>query len=102
MSYGHGHHRNGRQAELAWTPPTGYLAEQARRIQEMEAEWQQHEDAAVRLTSDLDQALDWWQHNQDAAILTDGTLYAVGAYPAVEQGREDWYQSSPEELEERK
>jgi len=25
MAYGHGHHRNGRQAEPAWTPPQEYL-----------------------------------------------------------------------------
>lgn len=37
MAYGRGHHRNGRQAELAWTPPAEYLEEQARRLEELEA-----------------------------------------------------------------
>ncbi len=51
-----------------------------------------------------ERALDLWQHNQDMTILHSGStyspcVYVLGYLPEVLEGREDWYQTSPEELE---
>ena len=98
--YGRNHPR-GRRAEQSWTPPAEYLAEQAAYLAALDAEWEQREAAtaqAVRITRDEAQALTWWTSQPDAAILTDGTAYAVGQYPQVAAGRDGWRQTCPEEL----
>lgn len=51
------------------------------------------------LTTDPRGALAAWEHQPDTTILTNGLWYVVGAYPVIANGREDWYQTSPEELD---
>ncbi len=118
MSYGRGHetgHRSQTPQPLPAFAQQAY-AERIRILEEEEAAWQMEQQARadeelawqafvetrVHVTSNTADALWAWEQDPcEAAILTDGTTYAVGRYPAVLVGRETWYQTSPEELEAR-
>ncbi len=53
----------------------------------------------VTLAATLYKALAAWEADPEATILTNGTLYAIGRYPAVAIGHTGWTQTSPEALE---
>ena len=73
--------------------------EQEERAEE-DAFWHEFLATRVHLTTHAAEALWTWQQDPcEAAILTDGTTYAIGRYPAVLVGHETWVQTSPEALE---
>ncbi len=116
MSYGRGHetgHRHQKPQPLPAFAQQAYAeririleeAEAAWRLEqeeraEEEAAWQEYVETHVQVTSDPAAAIGYWQQDPcEAAILTDGTTYAIGRYPVVLVGRDTWRQTSPEELE---
>lgn len=84
--------RNLEEEEAAWHRDQEELAEE-------ELGWERYLATRIHLTTDATEAMRAWKQDPcEAAILTDGTTYAIGRYPAVLVGRETWYQTSPEEL----
>ena len=102
MSYRRGHetgHRSQRPHPLPAFAQQAY-AERIRILEQEEAAWHEFIETRVHLTTYAAEALWTWQQDPcEAAILTDGTTYAIGRYPAVLVGHETWAQTNPEALE---